>query len=65
LKVAADLGRLELLYGTDMDKPLRVGIIELGAERGWATIKAHERALESSNFVSQIGLVSLCIQESL
>ena len=46
LKVAADLGRLELLYGTDMDKPLRVGIIGLSAERGWATA-AHIPALHA------------------
>jgi predicted dehydrogenase len=51
LKVAADLGRLEinsgwLLHGTVTDKPLRVGIIGLGAERGWATA-AHLPALHA------------------
>ena len=46
LKVAAGLGRLELHYGTDMDEPLRVGIIGLGAERGWATA-AHIPALHA------------------
>jgi predicted dehydrogenase len=50
LKVAADLGRLEIHSGvalrTDMDKPLRIGIIGLGAERGWATA-AHLPALHA------------------
>jgi predicted dehydrogenase len=35
---------MELLY--DMDKPLRVGIIGLSAERGWATA-AHIPALHA------------------
>ncbi len=37
---------VELLYATDMDKPLRVGIIGLSAERGWATA-AHIPALHA------------------
>jgi predicted dehydrogenase len=37
---------VELLYGTAMDKPLRVGIIGLSTERGWATA-AHIPALHA------------------
>src|SRR4029077_5976231 len=50
LRVAADLGRLEIHSGvvlrTDMRKPLRVGLIGLRAERGWATA-AHIPALHA------------------
>jgi hypothetical protein len=37
---------VELALRTDMDNPLRVGIIGLGAERGWATA-AHIPALHA------------------
>jgi predicted dehydrogenase len=46
---------LELLYRIDMDSPLRVGIIGLGAERGWATA-AHIPALHALSGDFELGI---------